>query len=73
MKGEEFYPKKNMEYCYFFGLNSSCESIMPAKIITQPITDVNDIVSPNKSIHPTAQNTDSNEKIIADSVGPECF
>lgn len=68
-----FIQRKLWNNPYFLVLNSSCEITMPAKISTQPKTAVNDIVSPNKSIQPTAQKTDSNENMMADSVGPEFF
>ena len=50
-----------------------CESIIPANIKTQPKIEATDILSPSSRTQPIAQNTYSDENIIAASVGSEFF
>ena len=59
------------DYCLFFML--ICESIIPANIKTQPKIEATDILSPSSRTQPIAQNTDSDENIIAAAVGSEFF
>ena len=62
-----------MECNYCFFLKLSCESIIPANTKIQPQIEAKDSLSPSSNTQPIAQNTDSDENIIAAAVGSEFF